>query len=370
MKNGTTTIYKRGKKWRGQFRIDGKSFSFTADTKGEVSRKITECQADYFREKLYIPTDVTVFDLTKAYLKVASKRLSEQSYIRLETMFNNHLLPTFGDIKVCELTRSMIEEKYALIFQNKTGKNYKEKGYSHSTVNAISSQFKKMLQFAVLEGVINKNPHIGVELHKLRPAKKVLAYTLEENKKIIDYTLNHGQLYWIFWLLVTTGMRFGEAVALTWDDVDLKNNTIDINKISVELHGSPFIQNRTKTDAGMRIIHISDSQNKVLRKFYASYDESLNYRNLVIPNTRYGIITSANTRRRWQKVCAELDIPYYGVHALRHTWATRALESGAPVKTVSAMLGHKNVITTMNIYQDVFKEAQDEVVQKMEQLFK
>ena len=87
-----------------------------------------------------------------------------------------------------------------------------------------------------------------------------------------------------------------------------------------------------------------------------------------MPNTRYGIIASANTRKRWQRVCAELDIPYHGIHALRHTWATRALEAGAPVKTVSALLVHKNVITTMNTYQDVFKESQEIVLECMSNL--
>lgn len=367
--SGNGTIYKRDKIWRGQITINGKRYSFTGPTKSSVSKQITELKTQFYNGELN-ESKMTVAELTKIWLKRKERSaMTEQSLIRLEAMINNHLLPAFGEMKLSDLNRSVIEEKYARIFQEKTGRDYKEKTYSHSTVNALSSQFRKMLQFAVQEGYINKNPHIGVELHKLRPPKKVYAYTLDENKKILDYTLNNGPLYWIYWLLVTTGMRFGEAVALTWDDVDLKKGTIDINKISVELHGSPFIQNRTKTNAGMRNIYISRSQIAVLRDIYNYFDQSLNYRNLVIPNTRYGIITSANSRRRWMRVCAELDIPYHGIHALRHTWATRALESGAPVKTVSAMLGHKNVITTMNIYQDVFKESQNTVLEGLEQLF-
>lgn len=68
-------------------------------------------------------------------------------------------------------------------------------------------------------------------------------------------------------------MRFGEAVAITWDGVNFKAHTISINKTSVELHGSPIIQNKTKTDAGVRTMHISDNQIKVLKGFKNSYDK-------------------------------------------------------------------------------------------------
>ena len=163
-------------------------------------------------------------------------------------------------------------------------------------------------------------------------------------------------------------MRFGEAAALTLDDVDLNARTIHICKTSVELHGSPHIQDHPKTSAGNRTIAISGSVAAFLKMVKESQAPDLNYRNLVMPNTRYNIISAANTRKRWQRVCAILGIEYQGVHALRHTWATRAFEEGIDVKTVSAMLGHKNVITTMNIYQDVLPDYREKAVKKLDAL--
>jgi integrase len=196
-----------------------------------------------------------------------------------------------------------------------------------------------------------------------------MAYSLEDHRKIVEFTRNNGQLYWIYYLLISTGMRFGEAVALTWDDVDLKKKTIRIHKTSVEMHGSPIIQEHTKTSSGTRTISISDNVVTFLKEVKNSQEKELNYRNLVMCNTRYGIITSANTRKRWQKVCATLDIEYQGVHSLRHTWATRALEKGIDVKVVSHMLGHKNVITTMNIYQDVLPAEKEKAAKQLDDLF-
>ena len=356
--NGEGSIYKRGNSWRGQLTLNGQRVSFTGRTKGEVVNKMAAVRTDFNRGHYVFESDITVNEWVNVWLVTRMKpKLAEQSYIRLEGLFKNHLLPALGNYKLQSLSRALLEQKYAEIFQGKTGKKYKEKTYSHSTVNSLAASFKKCLQCAVDDNLLAKNPHNGVELHKLRPPKKVNA------------SRTNGQIYWIYYLLISTGMRFGEAVALTWEDVDLKQKTITINKTSVELHGSPYIQEHTKTSAGTRIISISDNVMAFLKEVKKSLDSELNYRNLVIPNTRYGIITSANARRRWQRVCAILDIKYQGIHALRHTWATRALERGIDVKTVSEMLGHKNVITTMNIYQDVLPDQKAKAAATLDDLF-
>lgn len=368
--SGEGTIYRYRDRWRGQITLDGKRISFTGRTKTEVADKIAAAKTDHNRGCFVFTNDTLVEDWVKDWLKrKQAPKMTPQSFERFESLYNNHLLPVLGSYRLQELTTPLLEQKYAEIFQGKAGKQYKEKQYSHSTVNMLSLSFKKCLQCAVDEGILVKNPHNGVELHKLRPPKKVDAYTMEEHKKIVEYTKNNGPLYWIFYLLISTGMRFGEAVALTWDDVDLKNRTITINKISVEEHGSPVIQERTKTAASTRKIAISGNVADFLKTVKENQEEDLNYRNLVMPNSRYNIITAANTRRRWEKVCNELGIKYQGVHSLRHTWATRALENGIDVKTVSNMLGHKNVITTMNIYQDVLPDLKQSAAEKLNDLF-
>lgn len=368
--SGEGSVYRYKKGWRGQLQIGKHRISVTGKTKGEVVEKLAAARTDYNRGLLVFDNDVTVNEWVNIWLEKRMRpKLKEQSMIRLEGLFNNHLLPVLGEYKLQDLTKSLLEQKYAEIFQKKTSKAYKEKTYSHSTVNSLSASFKKCLQYAVDEGLLAKNPHKGVELHKLRPPKKISAYSLEDHKKIVDFTRNNGQLYWIYYLLISTGMRFGEAVALTWKDIDLKKKTIRINKTSVELHGSPIIQEHTKTSSGTRTISIPESVVDFLKEVKKSQDKELNYRNLVMCNTRYGIITSANTRKRWQTVCATLGIEYQGVHSLRHTWATRALEKGLDIKVISDMLGHKNVITTMNIYQDVLPAEKAKAAEQLNDLF-
>lgn len=284
-------------------------------------------------------------------------------------MFNNHIIPAVGKYKLHQLTKPMLEEMYAMVFQEKVGKKYKEPTYSHSTVNSIAVQFKRCLQYAVDEGKLSTNPHNGVELHKLRPPKKISAYNLEDHKKIIEYCKYGKTTDRIFYLLLATGIRFGEAAALTWDDIDFKEKRLSITKTAVNIHGSMYIQDHPKTAAGTRYVYLSNSVMNWLCELRGNIESSINYRNLVVPNTNYNIINQSNAIMRWKKICAILDIPYSGMHALRHTWATRALEKGIDVKTVSAMLGHKNVITTMNIYQDVLPAQQVKASNALDDLF-
>ena len=164
-------------------------------------------------------------------------------------------------------------------------------------------------------------------------------------------------------------MRFGEATALSWDDVNLKDKSIHIHKTNVNLHGSCIIQDQLKTASGNRTIYVSDNVITFLKEVKASQNPDLNYRNLVLPNKSWNLMNNSNALMHWKKACAIMGIPYKGIHTLRHTWATRALEKGIDVKTVSEMMGHKNVITTMNIYQDVLPEQKKKAAEKLDDLF-
>lgn len=365
--NGEGHIEKRGQSWRAQATVKGQRISCTAPTKEEALELLTLKKSEILRGQFIFDNDVTVQEFVETWMEKEKKPfVREQTYNGYRRLFENHLFPILGNYKLQDLTRPLLQQKYAEMFQEKSGKNFTQKDYARSTVNQLSVQFKKCLSFAVQEGILAKNPHEGLRLHKLREEKKIDAYTDTDQEKIINYTRNNGWHYWLFYFLIATGMRFGEAVALTWDDVDFNNKTIRINKTSVEISGSPTIQEKAKTEAGTRSFPISEKLELFLNEIKEQQIDELNFRNLVLPNTRYGIYTSANCRRRWIGVCEKLEIPYNGIHALRHSWATRALEAGIDIKTVSDLLGHKDVLTTMNIYQDVLKSHKDAAAEKMD----
>lgn len=355
--SGQGSIFKSGNSWRGQIMLDGERRSVSGKTKKEVADKLADLRVKYNSGEYVKRNDITVQEWCEYWLNTkVQPNIAEQSYIRLEAMFRNHIYPALGGVMIQRLDRHILEENYAKIFHKKGGRNYEISSYSHSTVNALSVQFKKCLQYAVECNILSKNPHDGVELHKLRPPKKISSYTGADQRKIVVYCRNSKQWERLYYMLIGTGMRFGEAVALTWNDINLDTGAISITKNAVSIHGSMVIQNHTKTEAGTRTIFVGPNIIEWLKWHKSTLDEEANYRNLVFPNSRYNVINQQNAIAAWKKICSKIDVPYQGMHSLRHTWATRALESGIDVKVVSKMLGHKNVITTMNIYQDVFDE--------------
>ena len=173
----------------------------------------------------------------------------------------------------------------------------------------------------------------------------------------------------LFYFLISTGMRFGETAALTWDDINITTGEIRINKTAVAIHGSMHIQDRPKTSAGVRTIFVGENVIEWLKWHKEQLDSEANYRNLVFPNQRYNITNQQNAIAAWNKIQKNLGIEHQGMHALRHTWATRALEEGIDIKVVSRMLGHKNIITTMNLYQDVLDAEKQKAACTLNALF-
>ena len=362
------SIFKDGSRWRGQVTVNGQRKSVSGKTKKEVEKKLAELQV----KPIYERENITVEEWCNYWLHTRKEpALSEQSFIRLEAQFKNHVYPYIGQLQINELTPFILEEMYAKVFQKKpSGKNYQIKTYSHATVNAIAVQLKNCLKFAVDRNIILKNPHDGVELHKLRPPKKIEAYTSADQRRIINICKGCKEIHKrLFYFLISTGMRFGEAAALTWDDIDLETGAVNITKTAVAIHGSMLIQEHPKTRAGVRTIYVAPTTLEWLKWHKTTLNEEANYRNLVFPNMRYNITNQQNAILAWKKFCESNDLEYKGMHALRHTFATRALEAGIDIKVVSSMLGHKNVITTMNIYQDVMPDQKIKAIRTMNALF-
>ena len=364
--SGSGSVYKRGNKWRGQITINGKRLSHTADKKKDVLDWIASVRSD--AQFGFTPSDqnYTVQEWMEIYFKKWYKnRVSDNTYDNTYSLVKNHLYPVLGDVLLTDLDAAMIQEAYPKMFAPKTTKKYKQCNYSDGTIKIFTAAFKGALTCAQNEGLIRKNPHYGVVVQKKREVKQVEAYTAEDQKKIVEYTRDKDDINRVFYMLIATGMRVGECVALTWNDVNLDEGWIVVNKTAVNRRGHMVIQNHPKTEQSVRKIYIADNTRDFLKRLRCSDKAGKEDYELVFKNEHGNIYHTSALRSRWIKVCAELNIPYKGMHALRHSWATRALEKKVEVHTVSKMLGHKSVATTMDIYQSVFTEQKIKAAQIM-----
>lgn len=364
--SGSGSVYKRGNKWRGQITINGKRLSHTADKKKDVLDWIASVRSD--AQFGFTPSDqnYTVQEWMEIYFnKWYKNRVSANTYDNTYSLVKNHLYPVLGDVLLTDLDASMIQEAYPKMFSCKTTKKYKQCNYSDGTIKIFTAAFKSALTCAQNEGLIRKNPHYGVVVPKTGEVKQVDAYTAEEQKKIVEYTRDKDDINRVFYMLIATGMRVGECVALTWNDVNLDEGWIIVNKTAVNRRGHMVVQNHPKTEQSVRKIYIADNTRDFLKRLRCSDKAGKEGNKLVFKNEHGNIYHTSALRSRWIKVCAELNIPYKGMHALRHSWATRALEKKVEVHTVSKMLGHKSVATTMDIYQSVFVEQKIKAAQIM-----
>ena len=180
----------------------------------------------------------------------------------------------------------------------------------------------------------------------------------------------------LFSVIVLTGMRRGEACGLNWQDIDLEQGIIDINKSSLYTPDKGRFDDDTKNEASRRVIKIPELAVDLLRQ-YRAYQAT---EKIKLGDKWQGgdkVFTSANGKPihpdtvsgRFKKFIGKTDLPQITVHSLRHTNATLMIANGTDIKTVSKRLGHANVTTTGNIYTHAIKSADELAAVKLTDIF-
>ncbi len=363
--NGEGTLYRKAgdSKWYGQITVgkkeDGKPVrkSVSGKTKAEATDKLNKIRADMGIMDIVKADSYTVSEWIEFYMNTEAKpNLSETSYQLYERLFRIHILPNFGDYYLSQLTTDLIQEVFT--------KQFQDGELSRSTMNSVKTKLGLTLKLAVKKGIIAKNPCQGVVLHKMREAKSIEALSVENQKKLVDYCYK-DQYNYLFIFLLGTGLRIGEALGLTWDYVDMEKKLIKVQKIMIEVSGNPKFKDYPKTENSIRELAVSDKMMKILEA-QLQFKNDMNYLNLVFPSSNYNFRTTANLRTKFIKICDAAGIDHINLHGLRHTFATRMLEKDVAPKVVSQMLGHKSIVTTLNIYSHVLKEHQEEHILKID----
>lgn len=374
--NGEGTIYRDRNRWRGQLAVKGQNRkTFSGKTRNEVLEKINAYKEALKQETNEKETDgITVDDTTTVsewiyqWLSIKESQVRQQSYNKTKSNLEHYIIPYIGDIKLQDLTREDIEIAYHTAFITNTKKNGEP--YSENTIKNTSADFASCLKTADERKHLPKgNPHANVKRPRGRMPEPIEAYSSADQEQLVEYFKNSkNRADKLLYLLIATGMREGEAIALTWNDLDLKKKTITINKTLVYSNAGYIVQNEPKSKASNRTISISDKVVNLLKQLQEDIEPETNPKGLLIPNTKGNYYNPSYLRKRLQRICAELQIDYIDVHALRHSWVTRGLEKKIQTKFISDMVGHESVSITERTYQSVTRKSQEEVAKIMDDL--
>lgn len=303
--------------------------------------------------------------------------LKQSTYLSYESYIRVHLKPALGNVQLRDLSPRLLQEYY----------NYKAETerLSPKTIININLFLHKALSYAVTEGYIVSNPAASINLSRgNKPQIEIL--TRDEQAKLIRASYQHR--YGVFIRLVLfTGLRLGELLGLRWEDLDIQSNLLHICRTLNRLNKvkKPTIPGENRTEI---VIQPPKSQNSIrsVPLLPAVMQDLLNWRNvqrsdqaiageqyqdsgMIVTNPFGGFIEPRTFKDQYNQILTLAGLRHFTFHALRHTFASRAMEQGMEAKTLSVLLGHASVSFTMDTYAHVLTDYKRESMALMEDLY-
>lgn len=250
-----------------------------------------------------------------------------------------------------------------------------------STINMIHRVIKPFLNYLFINSLTIKD--LGTPgMLKLPKVKKkntdITVLSLEDQQKFINSLDDDNSDKILFIFALSTGLRLGEILALTWDDLNNGMVRVDKNIKNVKVNDkwTLLLQDTPKTEKSNRYVPVPKnvlSQLEIHKKKQIelkSKAESLyTYNNLIFATDFGTYIDPSNLNRRFKKALVKADLTPIKFHSLRHTYATRLFENDIQPKVVSDLLGHKDITTTLNLYTWVLDSQKNKAANIINNIF-
>lgn len=355
-------IYKRKDgRWEGRYfkEYDSKGKikygSVYAKTYYEVKVKLNNIVPDFLKnpEK---KIDIDFKDVCYEWLDYKKRNIKQSSYAKYSFEIERYIIPKFRKYKLYEIDKNSLCD---LITSNQQ--------LSPKTLKHISIIFKSIV------GYTNEKYDSNIELKDYQftstSDKKYNVLSVPEQEKLEKYLLKQTDLSKLgVYLCLYTGLRIGELCALKWSDIDLENEILSVNKTMQRIQNTDNNTNSKtkiiievpKSDTSIREIPLPNHIINLLKK-YKAMNRSNSY--FLTGNINY--IEPRTLQNKFKKYLENAEIKDINFHALRHTFATRAIESGMDVKSVSEILGHSTVKMTLEKYVHITMEQKRKQINKL-----
>lgn len=282
-----------------------------------------------------------------------------RTYERYYLIIEQHIKDSIGNIELDALSPLVLQKFISELLQN--GNRKTGKGLSANSVNAVISVIQGSLRTAHLLGLSKEYTADKLKRPKLKE-KPVECFTMSEQKQIEQSILNgkKDKMYGIL-LCLYSGLRIGELIALQWSDIDFVKGILTVSK-SCHDGQDGLIIDEPKTTNSRRLIPLPKQLLPILKGIKKKSNSPF------VVSANGSSVSVRSYQRSFELLLKRLNIPHKGFHSLRHTFATRALECGMDVKTLSEILGHKNPTVTLNRYAHSLMEHKADMMNRLGKL--
>ena len=335
-------IYKRKDgRWEGRYKSGydesgkAKYRSVYGHSYAEVRSKLVPLKASVTAS--YAACRLTVKELFDEWLSAVKLRVKSSTYANYQMKVEKHILPEFSGQHYDSLTVQMINS----YIQRKL-----DAGLSAKYISDIVIVFKTMAKYAAkIHGF--RNILADVVLPKVHRKEKLLLTNIQQLKLCKYLMKTQSPTALCILLSLYTGLRVGEVCGLMWSDINFEKSILSVRRtvqrIRIGAHKTRIIADSPKSRTSRRVIPIPRFLMKLLR------ESRSNDNHYVLSNSEI-VIEPRTLQRRFKSILKKADLPSVSYHSLRHAFATNCLQAGFDVKTLSEILGHASVETTLNRY--------------------
>ena len=333
-------------------------------------------------EGVFCPSDTTVDAWFSFWIENIVGDLAPNTLRNYRERYKQNIQPIIGKMLLSDV-KPMHCKKVLLSM---------DADYAGSTIRKIYITMGTLFKAAKMNDLITKHPMDGVRFTKpVRAVADIKCLTTDEQQKFMK-AAKRSHNYAQYALLLETGLRTGEVIGLTWDAIDWKARTLTVNKTLEFRHKQKtWRAGPPKTQQSYRTIPLTSHAYDILKQLYSQVSErkesellnstleymdrrtgetaSLCMRDLVFINWRTGEpAKNSSYDTHLYKLCDEAGIRRFCMHALRHTYATRAIKSGMQPKVLQKLLGHASIKTTMDRYVHVTNDSMSKAVLQFEKV--
>lgn len=311
-------------------------------------------------EQLEMPVNATFEEYALEWLERRKTQVETSTFERYNGQTRTHLIPCFGTKKLLDITPRDISEFYA--FKAKSGRaDGKGGALSHTTMRSVSSLLRSILQQAVIEGLLIRNPADGIPLQTKSKEREYVFLNKDEANALLK-AFEGDLIHELVFVTLYYGLRRSEVLGLRWQDIDFEKNTLTIQHTVVK-NLTITAKNSTKTSASNAtfvliprvkdvLLKLKEKQDGYREVFRECYHES----DYVFTLEDGTLIRPDSLTRHFEKILKKNGLKSMRFHDLRHSTASMLFDLGWDIKAIQTWLRHADIETTGNIYTHISSE--------------